>query len=206
VPIAIGGVSGSAGLFLLTRIVPSSGYAEIWWPLALVGLGFGLMLSPLSAAALAAVDQHRAGLASSVANTTRQVGTVVGIALLGALVQARAVSHAASALRALPHATAEAIASALGHGGAEATLPTVLPPGFSAARLHAISAEAYVTGVRTAFAIDALVLLAAAVIAAVLLRGARPSRTAAKPAVGSMEAGPVAGAQLAGVGSARTTG
>jgi hypothetical protein len=39
------------------------------------------MLSPLSTAALNAVARERSGLASSVANTTRQTGNVIGIAL-----------------------------------------------------------------------------------------------------------------------------
>ena len=82
----------------------------------MVGIGFGLMLSPLSTAALNAVYRDRAGLASSVANTTRQTGNVIGIALLGALVQTRAVAAASASLRALPAPVAGPLAGLLGHG------------------------------------------------------------------------------------------
>ncbi|MCU1493030.1 MAG: drug resistance transporter, EmrB/QacA subfamily [Acidimicrobiaceae bacterium] len=179
VPVAIGGLAGSAGLLSMTQITPGSGYADIWWRLSLVGLGFGLMLSPLSAAALAAVDHRRAGLASSVANTTRQVGTVVGIALLGALVQTQASRSAASALHGLPQAAAGKLAADLSRGGAQVALPSSLPLGLSPARFHAIGADAYVSGIHAAFAVDALVLLAAALVAGALLRTGRRAAVAA---------------------------
>ena len=54
---------------------------------ALIGLGFGVMSSPLTSAVLTATPPARAGLASSMVNASRQVGSVFGVALLGALVQ-----------------------------------------------------------------------------------------------------------------------
>lgn len=186
-PVAIGSLAGAGGSLLLSRIQPNTGYADLWWRLALVGLGFGLVLSPLSAAALASVDRRRAGLASSVANTARQLGTVVGIALLGALVQTRAVGAAAAALRSLPNATADRLAAELGHGGPAAALPQVLPAGLTAARLHVVSANAYVVGIHAAYAVDAVVLFVAAFVAAVMLRPGRTAREVLPAVVDSAE-------------------
>lgn len=178
VPVALGGVLSALGLLSLTGLGAGSPYVDVFWRLALVGFGFGLMVSPLSTAALSAVHPHRAGLASSVANTTRQTGTVIGIALLGAFVQTRAVGSAASVLRSLPHplpaGAAGSLAAALGHGGAQAPLPTGLPPGISAARLHQVGAAAYIHGVHGAFLVSGFILLAAALAAALLLRPAPP--------------------------------
>jgi len=172
-PVALGALISGAGLLCLARITASEPYADIFWRLSLTGIGFGLMLSPLSAAALSAVPKNRAGLASSVANTTRQTGNVVGIALLGALVQARAVAASMTALRALPSPVAVPLAAALGRGGPQAVPPASLPAGFTAARLHQIASLAYVTGIRSSFLISGIVLLAAAVIAALFLGAAR---------------------------------
>jgi MFS family permease len=147
-----------------------------------VGIGFGLMLSPLSTAALNAVARERSGLASSVANTTRQTGNVIGIALLGALVQTRTVAAAAAAsLHSLPASVAAPLAGLLGHGGPQAPLPAALPAGYSAARLHQIAASAYVTGIHGSYAVGGIVLLVAAAVAAVAFRPTRSAAPAVSP-------------------------
>jgi EmrB/QacA subfamily drug resistance transporter len=169
-PIALGAAIAGIGLLLLAHISAGSAFLDVGWRLAMIGGGFSLMLSPLSAAALASIAPHRAGLASSVANMSRQVGTVVGIALLGALVQTTASNSAASQLHALPKSVAAGLASTLGHGGAQLVTPGRLPAGWSAQRLQAIGGEAYVTGIHSAFVIGGLVLLLASFAAGLLIR------------------------------------
>ena len=56
--------------------------------LPLVGLGAGLALTPMTATAVGAVRPERAGMASAVHNSMRQIGQVLGVAVLGALVYA----------------------------------------------------------------------------------------------------------------------
>jgi DHA2 family methylenomycin A resistance protein-like MFS transporter len=80
-------VCGVAMLGLL-RLTPDSGPADEWWDFALVGLGAGLALTPMTATAVGAVRPERAGMASAVHNSMRQVGQVLGVAVLGALVYA----------------------------------------------------------------------------------------------------------------------
>jgi hypothetical protein len=146
------------------------------------------MLSPLSAAALNAVARERSGLASSVANTTRQTGTVIGIALLGALVQTRAVASASASLHSLPVSVAGPLAGLLGHGGPQAPLPATLPAGYPAARLHQIAASAYIDGIHGSYAVGGIVLLLAAAVAVATLRPARSAVPAASPDVASPDA------------------
>jgi MFS family permease len=184
-PVTLGGIVSGLGLLLLTGLSAGDAYLDVFWKLMVVGIGFGLMLSPLSAAALNAVARERSGLASSVANTTRQTGTVVGIALLGALVQTRAVASAAASLHALPASVAGPLAGLLGHGGPQVPLPAALPAGYSAARLHQIAASAYTDGIHGSYAVGGIVLLAAAAIAAVAFRPARSAAPAVSPDVAS---------------------
>jgi len=172
VPVALGAVLAAAGLLALTGIEVHTPYLDVAWRLALVGAGFGLMLSPLSATALLSVPPERSGLASSAANATRQVGTVVGIALLGALVQTRATAAAAARLAALPAPARAHVASLLGHAGAAAGERGTA--GQSGAALHSLAGEAFVFGIHGAFFVGALVLLAAAAVAGVFLRVPRP--------------------------------
>ncbi|WTW99741.1 MFS transporter [Streptomycetaceae bacterium NBC_01309] len=49
------------------------------------GMGFGLTLSPVIAVALSEVPRARAGAGSAIANTMRQTGTALGIAVLGSV-------------------------------------------------------------------------------------------------------------------------
>ncbi|MBV9819871.1 MAG: MFS transporter [Solirubrobacterales bacterium] len=54
----------------------------------LVGLGFGigLIVPAMTAAVLASVDRSRSGIASGTLNSARQSGSVIGVALFGALI------------------------------------------------------------------------------------------------------------------------
>jgi DHA2 family methylenomycin A resistance protein-like MFS transporter len=80
-------LSGLAMLGLL-RLDTGTGIGAIWWDLALAGGGVGLCLTPMTAIAVSAVDASRAGMASAVHNAMRQLGQVLGVAVLGALVYA----------------------------------------------------------------------------------------------------------------------
>ncbi|WP_216651360.1 DHA2 family efflux MFS transporter permease subunit [Actinomadura litoris] len=80
-----------AGLGLLTMgfAHADTAYANVWWRLAVVGVGFALTMSPLTGAAIQAVGPREGGLASGISSTTRQIGAVLGVAVLGAVVRAR---------------------------------------------------------------------------------------------------------------------
>ncbi|MFD6619026.1 MFS transporter [Streptomyces albidoflavus] len=76
------------GLLALGTVHADTGYGDVWWRLAVVGTGFALTLSPLTGAAIQAVSPREGGLASGISSTTRQLGAVLGVALLGAVVRA----------------------------------------------------------------------------------------------------------------------
>lgn len=73
----------AAGALAQAVIRTGSGWAVELPGLFLVGLGAGLVLAPLSAAAMAAVPGPRAGMAAGAVNTCRQLGYAFGIAVLG---------------------------------------------------------------------------------------------------------------------------
>src|SRR3954451_23483663 len=50
-----------------------------------MGLGMGLTMSPMSTAAMNAVDRSKAGVASGTLSMSRMVGGTFGVAVLGAL-------------------------------------------------------------------------------------------------------------------------
>uniref|UniRef100_A0AAU2W0B9 MFS transporter n=1 Tax=Streptomyces sp. NBC_00008 TaxID=2903610 RepID=A0AAU2W0B9_9ACTN len=77
------------GLMSLGTVHADTGYGNVWWRLGVAGIGFALTMSPLTGAAIQAVSPQEGGLASGVISTTRQIGAVLGVAVLGAVVRAR---------------------------------------------------------------------------------------------------------------------
>jgi EmrB/QacA subfamily drug resistance transporter len=73
----------AAGALAQAVIRTGSGWAVEVPGLVVVGLGAGLVLAPLSSAAMAAVPGPRAGMAAGAVNTFRQLGYALGVGVLG---------------------------------------------------------------------------------------------------------------------------
>jgi dipeptide/tripeptide permease len=86
------------GLLFLTALEPTTGYSSFWYWLLLIGLGNGLIMSPMTTAIMGTVPAARAGMASATSNTMRQVGSVLGIAVLGNVVTRTFTSDLGTAL------------------------------------------------------------------------------------------------------------
>jgi len=84
--IAAGGVLTAFGCLMLFGIEPGTSYLKMLAQLMIVGGGLGLLVPPLTATLLGSVDKSRSGIAAGVLNATRQTGSVLGVALFGALV------------------------------------------------------------------------------------------------------------------------
>jgi MFS family permease len=88
--IVVGCLIFSAGLLLTTvTLSPSPPYAPLALALALTGIGIGTTVVPITSSVLSAVPPERSGMAASAANTSREIGAVTGVAILGALVHAQ---------------------------------------------------------------------------------------------------------------------
>lgn len=83
----------------MVAIVLIAGAATPWYafvPATLVtGLGVGLVAAPMSTEAMRGVEPRLAGAASGVNNTVRQIGSVIGAAAVGALLQGRLAAELA---------------------------------------------------------------------------------------------------------------
>jgi DHA2 family methylenomycin A resistance protein-like MFS transporter len=83
-----------AGLLALGFVHADTPYGNLWWRLAVSGIGFALAMSPLTGAAIQGVGPQEGGLASGISSTARQIGAVLGVAVLGAIVLGRQSSGA----------------------------------------------------------------------------------------------------------------
>lgn len=177
-PIVLGAILSGSALFLMARLEPSTSYASIWWKLGMLGIGFGFMLSPLTAAVLSATPPTRAGLGSSMINTSRQVGSTLGVAVLGAVVVQQFASTIVSQLTRLgvPLTMSETLAGKIASTGAQASqvsLPGGLP--FSPTVLHQAIGRAFVDALNGTFVISGVALFIAALLVAFLLQQTRGS-------------------------------
>ena len=95
-----GGLTLVAGsLLIFSRLGVSSGFWDMLPGLLAGGMGMASVMTPMSAAVMGSVPVAKAGVASGVLNTSRQIGGALGIAMMGAILtsrQASALSHGAS--------------------------------------------------------------------------------------------------------------
>jgi EmrB/QacA subfamily drug resistance transporter len=85
--ITIGCALLAAGLFLTDSFLsPHPDYGPLTVALALAGLGIGTTVVPITSSVLSAVPPERSGMAASASNTSREIGAVTGVAVLGSLV------------------------------------------------------------------------------------------------------------------------
>ena len=154
-------------MVLLLDLTPTSSFASLWWKLGMLGVGIGFMFSPLTVAVLSATPAARSGLASSIVSTGRQIGSTLGVAVLGAFVLQQFTSNIASQLahRGVPGPISTTIASKIASAGAQASqvpLSGRLP--LAHVSLHQVIGQAFVDALHGSFLISAITMLVTAVL------------------------------------------
>ncbi|WP_036508522.1 MFS transporter [Nocardia aobensis] len=79
------GILMTAAAALLTTLRPDTPVWQLVVMFAIFGAGFGTVNPPITTAAVSGMPMDRAGAASAVASTSRQIGVSVGVALCGLL-------------------------------------------------------------------------------------------------------------------------
>jgi EmrB/QacA subfamily drug resistance transporter len=172
---------------------PHSAWYDFLAPFIVAGIGMGCTFTPLATTAMREVEPRLAGAASGVISMTRQVGSVTGTAVVGALLQNRLVaaltSEAATRSRVLPpqvrapfvNGFRQAASSGLvgGSGSSAAKAPPGTPPSL-AAELQRLGAEVFTSGYIHAMRWTLLMPIAVLGLAAVSCFGIR--RVISEPA------------------------
>jgi EmrB/QacA subfamily drug resistance transporter len=111
-------VAGS--LFWQGHLEVDTSYGFLIGAFMLMGLGMGLVMSPMSTAGMNAVEPAKAGVASGILTMSRMVGGTFGVAAMGALITGLGKSKLDQLLPATPDGTRQKLADGLGAGGARA--------------------------------------------------------------------------------------
>jgi EmrB/QacA subfamily drug resistance transporter len=93
------------GMFWLAHLTTITPWLWLAGPFLVIGTGLGISSANINTAVMHAVPRHSAGAAAGVIATVRQLGSVLGVAVLGAVLQNRESIHLANILQAQPHAS-----------------------------------------------------------------------------------------------------
>ena len=151
----------SGALFWQSRLTVSSGYGTLLPGFMLMGVGMGFVMSPMSLAAMNAVDRTKAGVASGILSMNRMVGGTFGVAILGALVATLGRSKIDQLLPQLPDSARSQLAAGLGSGGVQHGVP---------ARVVDASQQAFVYALHYGLLLGSGVALLGALTAFLLIR------------------------------------
>jgi EmrB/QacA subfamily drug resistance transporter len=159
------------GLLAMRGLEADSEWTALLIGFVLAGAGAGLVNPTLAEAAIGIVPRERAGVATGINNTFRQIGIAVGIAVLGALFQSRVetkledtLATGPEALRPLAGDLGEPVAS----GNTDAALAAA--PEGTEGFLASAARESFVSGLNDILLVAAVVALAGAVLSFVLVR------------------------------------
>jgi EmrB/QacA subfamily drug resistance transporter len=88
IPLVASGAAIAAGGALLLGLSPATSYPWLALAMAVLGAGLGLVNPPITNTGVTGMPPSQAGVASAVISVTRQFGSVLGVAVMGAMLNA----------------------------------------------------------------------------------------------------------------------
>jgi hypothetical protein len=169
-PVSLGIFIGGLGLFSLSFAATDTSYPVILGGMALLGMGFGLAWSPATDSVMGSLPESRAGIGSAMDTTMQQLGAVLGVAVLGAILNATYLDKVENlrVVAFLPEGAYQAIRSSI----QSAHIVAGQFPDQIAEQIINGSSEAFTSGMTEAMLIGATVTVVASLAALFIL----PSR------------------------------
>ena len=150
----------AAGAVVMALLEPDSPYGIVATAIVMLASGMALVFPTATETIVSSLPAHKAGVASAVNDTTREVGGAIGLALLGALLSSGYSSGLGKSTDILSPQAAEA---AQDNVGAALAIAAQIP-GEAGALLAAAAGEAFVDGMRLAMLVGAAIFIFGAVI------------------------------------------
>ena len=158
------------GLLMMRNLDAGSSWTHLIPGMIVSGAGVGMVNPPLASTAVGVVRPDRAGMASGINTTFRQVGIATGIALLGTLFSNRVASGVISRAQHVPALSGKGqqLATAVQSGNAKHAIGAVPPA--NRGMIEEIIRSAFTAGLDRILLIAAIIALASGVIALVTIR------------------------------------
>ena len=143
--------------------------ANLILPLAVCGAGMGLVMAPVTTVVMASTPMEQSGAGAGILATMRQVGSVMGVSVLGAVLQNQLVNNIRDALSHIPQISAvirdqilQGLTSgSLGVGGANISSSV---PGPFRDQLMAMFKEQFAHSLDTAMKVGIAVILIGTIV------------------------------------------
>ena len=153
------------GLTLMHGIEVSDSWTTLLAGSIVAGIGIGMTNPGIASVAIGVVDAARAGMASGINSTFRQVGIATGTAALGAIFQSRIdVEAQRAAARTRRTTFSEAVAS----GATQTAIASVPPP--LRERAAEAANQAFVSGLNEILLVGAAIAFAGGIASWLLVR------------------------------------
>jgi len=158
------------GLLLMRGLNAGSSWTHLIPGMIVSGVGVGMVNPPLASTAVGVVKPQRAGMASGINSTFRQVGIATGIALLGTLFSNKVHSEVVSRVTAVHGLSGRGsqIATAVQSGQIEHVLSKLPPQARQSVGM--ITRAAFTTGLDRILLVAAIIALASGVISLAAIR------------------------------------
>jgi len=160
----IGLVSMAIGFLVFSQLQVDSPYWFFVLGLLLFGFGMGLAGTPATTAITGSLSRSKQGVASAVNDTARELGSALGIAIFGSLLNQGYRDGMAEAVAGLPPAVAERVLGSIAFTGS----PEIAQFGEAGKRLVDQARVAFVGGVSDAVVVGSVILVVGAVGVAIL--------------------------------------
>jgi Na+/melibiose symporter-like transporter len=166
-PVCLGLLIGGFGLLYLSFADTNASYLWIFGGLSLTAIGIGLVYSPCTDSIMGSLPERKAGIGSAMDSTVQQLGGVLGIAILGAVLNATYLHKIADmeVIASLPKEAYEAIRNSI----QSAHIVAEQFPEDISRQIISGTSEAFTSGMNEAMFIAAIVMLVAAVITLFIL-------------------------------------
>jgi EmrB/QacA subfamily drug resistance transporter len=169
--VSVGMTVTGVGVLLLSGLNAASTYGEVLVGMFVMAAGMGLTMTPMTDLIMSSVPRDKAGVGSAMNDTTRELGTTLGVAILGSILSSTYASHLGSAVGLLPPEVRSIASGSL--GGALAVSQQI--GGDTGARFADAAKSAWADGVHVSFVVGAVIVFVAAAISfAFLDRKAAP--------------------------------
>jgi EmrB/QacA subfamily drug resistance transporter len=160
----VGLILVGVGLLLMHGIELGDSWTGLLPGFLVAGVGIGMTNPMIAETALGVVPPARAGMASGINSTFRQVGIATGVAALGAIFQSQIASKLAELAPQAPPQAADAISSGAIEQAVQSAPPQAQDQAIDAAN------SAFLSGFNEIILIGALVAIAGGILGLVLVR------------------------------------
>ena len=163
----------AAGIFILSLLHADSGYLHVILGMGVMALGMSFTMTPMTTLIMGSVPPEHAGMGSAMNDTTRELGTTLGVAVLGSLLSSGFASRFNSTADALPADVRETASSSL--AGARVVADQI--GGSQGEAIFNAAKDAWVHGLQISMSVGAAIIVGAALLTWRFLPDSRTSNT-----------------------------